>query len=140
MGNEHPATLAPAPENVFEFPAGLFGFPTVTRFIIEEVPGGGEIIKQMIAVDEPAIGFTIVHPFAFFDDYNPEIPATELLEIEAESLDQTLLYVIANVPDQFKEATANLRAPLLFNPFARKGRQVILLDDRFKTRERLFRA
>ena len=57
----------------------------------------------------------------------------------AESPDQVLLYAIANVPPQdFRAATANLRAPLLFNPFTRKGRQVILADEQYRIREPLF--
>jgi flagellar assembly factor FliW len=127
-------------DKVFEFPAGLFGFPSVKRFIVGEVPGGGDLLKQLIAVDEPDVAFTIAYPFALFPSYAPDIPEEDLNEVGAENAEQVLLYVILNVPEQFREATANLRAPLIFNPFTRKARQVILADDRFKTRERLFKG
>lgn len=138
MGNVTTETRTEAKEKIFEFPAGLFGFPTVKQFVVGEIPGGGDIFKQLIAVDDPTIGFTIVHPAAFFPTYAPDIPVGELQEIGAATDEDLLLYVTANVPQQFKEATVNLRAPLIFNPFTRKARQVILADDQYKTRQRLF--
>jgi len=127
-------------EKVFEFPTGLYGFPQIKHYVIADVEGGGDVFKRLIARDEPTVSFTLVYPFALFPKYNPDIPEDDLQAIGADSPEQVLLYVIANVPAQFREATANLRAPLLFNPFTRKGRQVILTDDRHQTRERLFKA
>ncbi|MGE5672743.1 MAG: flagellar assembly protein FliW [Mycobacterium leprae] len=124
----------------FEFPSGIFGFPMVKRYVIAEVPGGGDIFKQMIALDQPDLGFTLVSPFAFFPDYAPDIPDEELAELEPADGSQVILMAIATVPENIKEATANLRAPVLFNPFTRKGRQVILADDRYPTRARLVKA
>lgn len=140
MGEVAELTITNVEERVFEFPAGLFGFPTVKRFIVGDIPGGGDIFRQLIAVDEPEIGFTLVHPAIFFPTYAPDISDEDLREIAAENAEQVLLYVIAKVPQNFREATANLRAPLIFNPFTRKGRQVILADDRYKAAERLFQV
>lgn len=127
-------------DKVFEFSAGLYGFPNLKRYVVEEIPGGGDIFKQLISVDDPTVGFTLVFPNALFPEYAPDIPAEDLKAVDAEGPEQVMLYAIANVPDQFRDATANLRAPILFNPFTRKGRQVILADDRYRTRERLFKA
>ena len=124
----------------FEFPEGLFGFPSLKRYAVESIPGGGDVLKQMVSVDDPDIAFTIVFPFAFFPDYAPDISEEDLKSVEAESAEQVLLYVIANVPQRFQETTVNLRAPLIFNPFTRKARQVILAEDRYKSRERLFQV
>lgn len=131
---------AEADARAFEFVPGIFGFPHLKRFLVADLPGGGDIFKQMIAVEEPEVGFTLVQPLAFFPSYTPAIGPGELAELGAESPEQVILMVIANVPTQFKQATANLKAPLLFNPFTRKARQVILPDDRYKTRERLFQG
>ncbi|MEW8976988.1 MAG: flagellar assembly protein FliW [Symbiobacterium sp.] len=125
-------------ENVFEFPAGLYGFPDLKRFVVADVPGGGDVFKQLLALDQPEVGFTLVYPLAFFPDYDPDIPPEDLEAVGAENPEQVLLYAIARVPESVQEATANLRAPLLFNPFTRKARQIILSDDRYQTRERLF--
>lgn len=125
-------------EKALTFPHGLYGFPTVKRFVIADIPGGGDIFKQLIALDEPGLSFTLVYPYAFFPDYAPDIPEAELEELGVTQADQVVVMTIANVPQAFQEATANLKAPVLFNPHNRKARQVILADDRYRTRHRLF--
>lgn len=124
----------------FEFSPGLFGFPDVKHYVVTDVAGGADLFKLMLAVDRPDLGFTLVYPFAFFGDYTPDIPEADIRELGAERPDDILIMVIANVPEKFQEATANLKAPLLFNPFTRKARQVILTDERYSTRHRLFQA
>lgn len=140
MGEVATEKNAAVEEKVFDFPAGLFGFPAVKRYIVGEIPGGGDLFKQLIAVEEPELAFTIVYPFALFPQYTPDIAEEDLREVGAASADEVMLYAIANVPQDFKQTTANLRAPLIFNPFTRKARQLILADDRFSTRERLFKV
>lgn len=129
-----------AEDRAFEFTAGVYGFPSAKRYVISEIPGGGDIFKQLIALDQPDLGFTLVYPFAFFPDYAPEIPDEEVREIGADAPEQVVLMAIANVPAQFKDSTANLKAPVIFNPLTRKARQVILSDERYATRHRLFNA
>lgn len=125
-------------EKAFEFPHGLFGFPTARRFLITDVPGGGDLIKQLVALDVPDLAFTLVDPFAFFHGYAPDLPEVELAELGVTQPEQVVVMAIANVPASIEEATANLKAPIVFNPHTRKARQVILSDDRYTTRHRLF--
>lgn len=129
-----------AEEKAFEFEHGLYGFPSVHRYVVTEIPGGGDIFKQMVALDQPGLAFTLVYPFAFFPDYAVEITEADLKHLGAERADQVIVMAIATVPAQFKDTAANLKAPLLFNPHTRKARQVILSDDRYTTRHRLFKA
>lgn len=125
-------------EKAFEFPHGLYGFPSVKRFVIADVPGGGDLIKQMIALDHPNLAFTLVDPFGFFPAYAPDLPESELEALGASRADQVVVMAIANVPAKLEQATANLKAPVVFNPHTRKACQVILQDDRYSTRHRLF--
>lgn len=127
-------------DKAFEFSPGVYGFPDVKRYVVTEVPGGGDIFKLMVAVENPELGFTLVYPFAFFPDYTPDLPDTDISELGGEKPEDLLLMCIANVPGQFKETTANLKAPLVFNPHTRKAKQIILTDDRYTTRHRLFQA
>ena len=127
-------------EKAFEFTPGMYGFPDVKSFVVADIPGGGDLIKSMVALDRPGVGFTLVFPFAFFSDYAPDIPDEDIRDLGAEKPEDVLVMVIANVPDRFKDTTVNLKAPIVFNPHTRKARQVILQDDRYSTRHRLFKA
>jgi len=138
--NETAATVSTADANVIEFESGLFGFPHLKLFIIGEVPGGGDIFKQLLSVEQPDVGFTLAMPNVFFPDYLPAVSEEDLKALEAGSLDDVVIMVIVTVPRAVKEATVNLRAPLLFNPYTRKARQVILADERYAVRQRLFKG
>lgn len=127
-------------ELAFDFASGLYGFPTAKRFVVSEIPRGGDLFKQMLSVDQPGLGFTLVFPFAFFPDYDPDIPEEDVREIGAEGPDQIILMAIANVRQNFRETTVNLKAPIIFNPYTRKARQVILLDDHLTPQDRLFKV
>jgi flagellar assembly factor FliW len=94
----------------------------------------------LVAVDAEDLAFTVAYPFAFFPDYAPEIPLGELAEIGADSPESVLLMTILNVPTKLQEATANLKAPIVMNAQTRRARQVVLQDDRYPTRARLFRS
>lgn len=127
-------------ELAFEFAAGLFGFPAARRFVVSQIPGGGDLFKQMLSVDQPGLGFTLVFPFAFFPDYDPDIPEADAQEIGAVGPDQIILMAIANVRSNFRETTVNLKAPIIFNPYTRQAKQVILTDDRLTPQDRLFKV
>jgi len=127
-------------EKAFEFSPGLYGFPEIKRYVVTEVPGGGDVFKLLVALDQPELGFTLVYPFAFFPDYAPDLPDADVQELGVEKAEDILVMCIANVPQQFKDSTANLKAPVVFNPHTRKARQIILTDERYTTRHRLFKA
>jgi flagellar assembly factor FliW len=134
------AAGSPVDEKTFEFSLGLYGFPDAKRFVVTDVSGGGDVFKVMLSVDQPGLGFTLVLPFAFFPDYAPEIPAEDIQAVGAEKPEDLVVMAIANVPEDFKQSSANLKAPVMFNPHTRKARQTILADDRYTTRHQLFQG
>lgn len=134
------APASPNADKAFEFSPGIFGFPDVHRYVVSDIPGGGDIFKQLTALERADLGFTLVFPMAVLADYAPDIPEADIRELGADTPDQLIVMAIANVPGEFKQTTINLKAPLLFNPHTRKARQVILADDRYSTRHRLFKA
>lgn len=133
-------TKAPANSQELQFPGGLFGFPGARRFRLIDVPGAEGILRQLVAVEVEGLAFTVAYPFVFFPEYAPDIPLGDLAELGAESPEQVLLMAILNVPEKLQEATANLKAPIVVNTQTRQARQVILQDDRYPTRARLFRS
>lgn len=124
-----------AEERVFFFPAGLYGFRDDRRYVVLEIGGPFQYLQS---VDDGNVGFVIADPTRFFSDYRPEIAAADLAEVELANLDEAVVMVIAVVPDDFRDTTVNLQAPLVFNPHKRLGRQVILGAPDYGIRRRIF--
>ncbi|OGS70655.1 MAG: hypothetical protein A2Y96_02960 [Firmicutes bacterium RBG_13_65_8] len=124
---------------IFNFPAGLPGFPSAHRFAFvrhqEYLP-----FIWMVALDEPDLAFVVVEPAAFFPKYKPRLSPEDADALGLSSHVRAVLYCIVTVPRDPREATVNLRAPVTLNLSRHLGRQAILASQDYQTREPLFGA
>jgi flagellar assembly factor FliW len=120
--------------SVYTLPAGLVGFGQYTRYAL--VPSGREGVFWLQSLDEPSLAFVLADPFRAVPGYAADIPDPELAPLGAGGEGDFVVLVVvtlsgtAGVP-----ATANLRAPLVFNVVTRRARQIVLPDDRLGTAE-----
>ncbi|MDP2872543.1 MAG: flagellar assembly protein FliW [Bacillota bacterium] len=122
-----------AQESVFGFANGLPGFPAARRFGLvarkQDSP-----FAWMVSLDQPDLAFVIVNPFELFPSYSPRLSPEDLHCLGLAEQGEAVLYAIVNVPDDPKEMTLNLRAPVALNPAQRVGRQAILAGQEYSTR------
>jgi flagellar assembly factor FliW len=115
---------------LLEFPAGLPGFERERRFALIEderfAPFG-----WLQSLADPTVRF-LVAPIELVDPGYPVEQARLAWDGPAEG--EPELLCILTVRDDLREATANLRAPLVVDRRARRGAQVILHDDRLPLR------
>jgi flagellar assembly factor FliW len=117
-------------KDLFFFPRGLPGFPNFHRWVL--VGEDEEVIKWLVPVDCGAVTLPVAPPTLIDQVYDPSLPDTVLEELGAESMEDVVLLCILNIPggDALK-GTANLLAPVALAPKTRRGRQVVLSDDRW---------
>lgn len=127
-------------EKVFTFPAGIPGFPGFTLFVVLDMPGGDGSLKWMQALGEPGLGFVLLDPTVFFPRYAPAFPSDDLETVGLQAAEDGVVMLVATVPEHFEETTANLRAPILFNPLRRLGKQVIMDESDYPVRRPVFAA
>ncbi len=112
----------------FAFPAGLYGFADRREFAL--VDAGRPGLWWLQAVDDPALVFLLADPFPAFPDYAPDVPEAELAQLgggEVPPPARVAAYAIVTLPGGgAPSASANLRAPVLLDTGARRGRQVVL--------------
>lgn len=128
------------PEAIYEFPQGLYGFEDLKRFILLTIEGVTPW-RWLQSVEDGDIAFLVLDPFLVDEHYSPSLRPNDLQVIGLDKVPHTAVpfcLVIAVVPDDVHRMTVNLRAPLVFNPIARKGIQVILDDDRYLIKHPVF--
>lgn len=127
-----------AEERIITVLGGLCGMPQCTRFVVVDPKGEPGPFRWLQCVDEPAAAFLILDPAAFWPDYQPEVPsqACDLLGLGAP--DEAILAAICVVPEDPRQVTANLAAPLVINPVRRSGIQLILADANYSVRQPVF--
>ena len=125
--------------DIIFFKSGLPGFEELEEFILlpfaEESPF---IIMQ--SVENPDIAFVTVEPGNLISDYEFEISDKVEKSLKIESVSSLLILNIITLKDNIENSTANLSAPIIINLEEKLGRQVILDDQRYNVRFKIFAA
>lgn len=112
---------------VIHFEDGLYGFESAKRFLvidIKETP-----YKSFQSLDLAELAFTVTTPFAFYENYDIEIPDYVVKLLQIDSLDDMDVFSIIVFREPMNESTMNLKAPLIINSKRRIGKQVILNEE-----------
>jgi len=127
-----------AETDVITLSAPILGFPDLSDFILISNDKSYPFLWFQ-SVQDVNICFILVEPDIFFPEYNPVLNKREWKILGAEEEKELKLFGIVVVPDQPKNATVNLRAPLVLNMEKKLAKQVILEDDKWQIKSPLFK-
>ncbi|MCM3574114.1 flagellar assembly protein FliW [Mesobacillus subterraneus] len=122
---------------VLQFEKGIPGFPDEKQFVVLPLNEDGSF-SVMQSVETPGLAFVIANPFYFFKEYDFQIEEGVVEELGVESEKDIMVYNILTVEDPFEKTTANLQAPVIINKENNKAKQVILVEEGYKTKHNLF--
>ncbi|RFB11030.1 flagellar assembly protein FliW [Bacillus sp. HNG] len=122
---------------VISFINGIPGFLDEKKFVI--LPFGEDTgISIMQSVGNAQLAFVVTNPFLFYKQYHFIIDDQVVEQLQLESEQDVLVYVILTVQDPFEKTTANLQAPVVINNKKNLGKQVILTNTLYQTRHNVF--
>ncbi|QPC47512.1 flagellar assembly protein FliW [Mangrovibacillus cuniculi] len=124
------------PEQTVTFTKGLPGFEEEKSFVVlPVVDNPAFFILQSTKTAE--LGFIVSSPFTFFQDYDITLPKTVVEELELENVEDADIWTILTVKNPFPTSTANLQAPVIINRRKQVGKQVVLIDTPYLTKQPL---
>jgi flagellar assembly factor FliW len=123
-----------AEEKIITFEHGIIAFEGMKRFFIIDNEDENNPLWWLQSVDDPEILFVVINPFTFKPDYDFELLPQDAEELEIEKPEDVVVLAIVVVPEDIKQMTANLLAPVIINIRQRKGKQVVLQDKRYSTK------
>ncbi|MBL8878402.1 MAG: flagellar assembly protein FliW [Phycisphaerales bacterium] len=121
-------------DRLITFPEGLLGFREHKRFALIETAQDA-VFFWLQSADDPSLAFVVCDPAAFVPDYEVPVREDDLAELKASDVADSQVLVIVNKVDGW--LTANLLGPLVVSAGARLGKQFVLSDRRYGTRQRL---
>jgi flagellar assembly factor FliW len=125
-------------EDIITFPAGLPGLEEEKEFLILAMEEGSPLYCLQ-SLNNTSVCLILAQPFVFFPNYSIEIGDDELRRLECETEDNELaIYVVLTIPEDFKQSTANLLAPIIINSKNKKGLQFIAAKSDYNTRHKIF--
>lgn len=125
------------PQQVLEFPNGIFGFEDEKRFVLLPFSGSQGNMLCLQSVAGPAPAFIIMNPFSLKPDYAPVLAPQELAWMGVSKSEELCYYVMCVAREPVGGSTVNLRCPVVINPDLRKGTQIILDTKDYHMRHRL---
>jgi len=117
------------PTMVMHFPVRIGGFPQSRDYAL--VPGSREGLWWLQSIEDPATTFILGDPFLQDSAYGFDIGDAERIALRIVDEADAFALVMITLPNaEGDRATANMRAPLVFNLRQRLAMQVISRDDR----------
>lgn len=124
-------------DQLYTFESGLYGLEQHTRFALI-CPDDTLPFRYLQAVDEPGICLLVGDPFTFRRDYEFDLAEGDVAALGEPTPEHLAVWVTVSAKDTLKGATMNLLAPIVLNVEKRLGRQVVLHDSGYPTRQLLF--
>jgi flagellar assembly factor FliW len=128
-----------AEDRVITFPRGLLGFDGMTRWCILQ-PNEDACFLWLQSLDDAGLAFVVTDPGLFEASYEVPIRSEqrEALRLrEGGEGGAQVLVIVNKVGDTL---TGNLQGPLVLNPEAMLGEQLVLADKRWTTRHELMKV
>lgn len=125
-------------EDVIQLEEGLIGFPYLKQFVIVEHKEGNRF-RWLQSLDDESTAFLLVDPNAFFPDYAPVISDEDAEVLGLDEHSAALVFATASIPHgRPEDLTLNLTAPIVVNAATRQAKQVVLDDEAYTIRQRVF--
>ena len=115
-------------EAVMSFPTPLFGFPDHQEFALLPAARNGLWWLQSMSGD--GVTFLLADPFVLDTSYGVDLGDSERIALSIDEPTEAFSLVMLTLPSETgNSATANFRAPLVFNLAGRVGMQVVSRDE-----------
>lgn len=123
---------------VITFDEGLPGFPDNRKFIILLENAREDTFCWLQSVDDGQLAFALINIYQVKPDYNPLVSPEEIESLGSVEGNNLMIYNVVVIPDDIKQMRANLRAPIVINTTTKKGKQVVLDNEEYQLKYRIF--
>ncbi len=83
--------------------------------------------------------FAVINPLLVYPNYEPDIGPAQVDDLKITKPEEVQVYVIATIYPDPSKSTVNLMGPIVINAATRQGKQVILDNTDYTTKEPILR-
>lgn len=125
-------------EHVIHFNRGIIAFESIKDYVLLDYDFTEESPIMCLQSMDGEVAFTVIDPFYFWNDYRPVLTAADYKQLGVKSDKVLRFLVMAAVGADFRDTVVNLRSPVVINMLNHQAAQIVLDDDRYPLRYRLF--
>ncbi len=123
-------------DKIINFEDGILAFESSKRFIL--LRSAKEDFYWLQSLDKADLALPCMNPYVVAPDYAPDIPDEYLEKLGVKTEEDVSVFNIVRIPDNVRDATVNLAAPVIINHNTKQGMQVVLDDPNYTVRHRIF--
>lgn len=135
------AAEAPKPQTgkkiPIRFPNGIYGFEDVKEFLLLQ-EDESKVIWSLQASDRPYPTIIVVDPTIIMPGYAPKLTAADLQSLGNPAPDDLCYLAVAVIRKKLEDSVVSLKSPIVINVKNRVGLQIILDENNYPLRYRLF--
>ena len=95
-------------------------------------------ISWFQSVEEPTLALPVIKPWLVKEDYNPVVE-DELLTGLGDLTEENLVILLTmTVPEDIKQMSVNLMAPIIINADTRKGTQIVVENADYEVKYKIY--
>ncbi len=122
--------------DIIHFKNGIPGLKSLKRYVMMPLEGN-PMVSYLQSIEEENVCFIVMSPFIIKEDYDIEISEDTVKELDICNLEEITLYAVINIQGDIKDATVNLKAPIIINTRNKKAAQELLESDKYLIKHRL---
>lgn len=123
-------------EKIFDFKNGILAFEESKKFII--LNSAKESFFWLQSVDDPKLSLPCINPDIIAENYEVNLSDEQFAEINVDENSEMIVLCVVRIPENIRESTVNLIAPIIINATAKQGMQVVMENTDYNVRHRLF--
>ena len=140
IGTKYFGNIEIGEEKIIHFENGVLGFEDYKDYtILYDNEKEKSFFSWLQSTEESSLAFPIVNPFNVVESYNPQINDDMLGSIGGISDEDTVVFLMATIPEDVKQASVKMKAPLIINASSRKGVQVIAEGQEYEIKHKLLK-
>ena len=128
-------------DRVLTFTKGIPGFEEMKKYVLlpaDESSDSPFFFLQ--SIESAELSFFLVDPFSFFPEYDIKLEEQLVERLELEEPTDAIVLSTVSVTGDMKDATTNLKAPLVINNRKKLGMQIVLDNKTYEIKQRLFQT
>ena len=138
MQTKHFGEIEYEPSLAFEFPDGLPGFAQRKKYVVLIEDEEQDTFCWLQSIEDGDLAFALINIYNVLPDYNPMVEKEDIAVLGDLGVNNLLVFNILVIPEDIREMRANLRAPIILNPNTRKGMQVVLTNEEYDLKYKIF--
>ncbi|MDI4650351.1 flagellar assembly protein FliW [Cohnella hashimotonis] len=123
-------------DKAVKFTQGMPGFEDTTSFVLLQ-PDPSLPFTYMQSLDRSEVVFLLTDPFVFAPEYDLRLSEDAVEELQIQGEQDVQVWSVVTLKDSIETATMNLLAPVIINVREKLGRQIVLTNSTYSTRQLL---